>query len=97
MKENVSTNVQRLKYKNKFIELKTITRGGIVLDLGIFGPVDQEEKKTFNKITNEIRKLLNSGVTSKTSIVGTINRMVNVDRDILDFMKKLVNSYLILK
>ena len=94
MTKNVSVNTLRLKYKSKFVDIKlTYTEGGLA-HMEVSAPVTPLEKTSFKKIATTVSKLVYSGVHSRSSILGKMERLVGVDYDVLSFMKKVVRDHL---
>jgi len=94
MSENVLESSHRLKYKGRYVELKLKTGSDGLLDLSVLAPVSGTEKSSFNKVAVHISKLVYSGVRSRGSILGQLDRMVGVDHDVLNFMRKVVSNVL---
>lgn len=94
MSENVLESSLRLKYKGKYVELMLKTGGEGLLNLSVQAPVSGIERSSFNKVATHISKLVYSGVRSRGSILGQLDRMVGVDYDVLNFMRKVVSNVL---
>lgn len=91
MTENVLTKRARLKYKGKFVMVQTAEDdGGLVgLEVSGFSPLEQ---RSVNRMVKSINDLLSKGVLSRSSMEGTLKRMVGVDPDLLKFVLKIIST-----
>ena len=94
MIENVSVSTRRLKYKSKFIELKLSCGDAGLLHVEIIAPSSGLEKSSFVKTAAVISKLVYSGIRKRAFILGKLEKLINVDNDVLLFMKNVVKNYL---
>lgn len=94
MSENISVNTRRVKYKSTWavFTMHTSDKGLVHLDVDV--PLSNVDKKCFSKIAETISKLVYSGVRDRMSIVGKLDRLPNMDADILNFMKKVTREVL---
>jgi hypothetical protein len=94
MTEDVYVNKLRLKYKSCFVEIKITSGEEGILHLDVAAPVTPIEKASFLKISRELNKLFYSGVRNRSSLIGKLDRIIGVEHDVFDFMKKVVSKYL---
>ena len=97
MSKELSVSDLRLKYGSKWVVFTLHSGPDGLLDLNVNIPSAGLEKESFYRITREISRLVYSGVREKTSIVGKLKRMVQVDNSVLSYMTKLVMETLPLK
>ncbi|MCK5016704.1 MAG: hypothetical protein KAS32_06470 [Candidatus Peribacteraceae bacterium] len=92
-----SVNTLRLKYKNRFVVVKLIYEDVGLVNVSVSAPVTPAEKSSFNKVSSTISKLVYSGIRSRRSILGKLERMVGVEQDVLIFMLKVFRDHVILE
>lgn len=97
MTKDVSVNTLRLKYKGRFVEVRLSYRDSTLIDLAVVAPVSAAERASFDKMSKAISRLLYSGVSNKSSIVGTLEHEVGVDYDVFKFMLGVVKNKIGLK
>lgn len=93
MTKSDSVNALRLKYKNRFVVITLTYKEEGLVNVTVQAPVTPSERDSFNKIAVTISKLVYSGVKSRRSIVGKLNRMVGIDNDVLIFMTKVFRDH----
>lgn len=94
MSGTVLENSLRLKYRGKYVEFRLTTGDDGLLNVSVNAPVSGQELSSFKKISTQLSRLVFSGVRSRRSILGKMNRMVGVDHEVLKFMRKVVTEHL---
>lgn len=94
---DVSTSVLRLKFKGRIVELKLYIEDDELVFLDINAPVNPAELKSFKKITAKIVSLVRAGVKERNVVAGNLNKLVDVDPNVLSFMTKVVKTHLPMK
>jgi len=92
MAENVSVKRHRLKYKSRIIEVAVYENPEGAVHIDVNAAVSSFEKESFKKVTGAVNKLLFSNVRDRMSILGKLDRLPDVDYDVLSFMKKFLQS-----
>lgn len=90
MSKDVSEKYLRLKYRGKYLNMRLTLGEEGLLNLDVVAPVSGYEKDSFKKLATLISRMVYSGIRSKRSIIGKIDRTIGVDHDVLVFMRKVV-------
>ena len=94
MPEDLSVNVQRLKYKHTFVNMSTqVGSDNLLKNIQISGPLVRSENSDFSKVCKEVNKLLDADIYKRRTILSVLNRMPLVDADILRFVGNLIGSH----